>query len=332
MPHMNRWLVAAPLSVALGLLFSFLGVPAAWILAGILGAGSVALVTEEDLPVNEHLFTFARGTVGVFAALPLVGMNPLPYLLPGVVAGAVVIGMGFVGGLILANHGVSRETGVLSLLPGGASLMPAIARDVGADIRYVSLSQYLRLLIVSLTLPLVASQFTSVTRTELDPYWWMWLLVPALIVGGVFAGKLLKFPNPSVFGPMALTVLVGVLVDVTIVPPRLLSIVGFLAIGWMCGGGLNVPALRRFSRLLPATLAYIAGLMLACAGMGWLMAKWLGLSFYEGYLATSPGALETVLVLATSPAVVALQVIRLIMVILFAGWLPKILSGGAPRS
>lgn len=326
MPHMNRWLVAAPLSVALGLLFSFLGVPAAWILAGILGAGSVALVTEEDLPVNEHLFAFARGTVGVFAALPLVGMNPLPYLLPGVVAGAVVIGMGFVGGLILANHGVSRETGVLSLLPGGASLMPAIARDVGADIRYVSLSQYLRLLIVSVSLPLVASQFTSVTRTELDPYWWMWLLVPALIVAGVFAGKLLKFPNPSVFGPMALTVLVGVLVDVTIVPPRLLSIVGFLAIGWMCGGGLNVPALRRFSRLLPATLAYIAGLMLACAGMGWLMAKWLGLSFYEGYLATSPGALETVLVLATSPAVVALQVIRLIMVILFAGWLPRILK------
>lgn len=60
----------------------------------------------------------------MFAALPLVGMNPLPYLLPGVVAGAVVIGMGFVGGLILGNHGVSRET-------GGASLMPAIARDVG---------------------------------------------------------------------------------------------------------------------------------------------------------------------------------------------------------
>ena len=332
MPHMNRWLVAAPLSVALGLLFSYLGVPAAWILAGILGAGSVALATQDDLPVNEHLFTFARGTVGVFAALPLVGMNPLPYLLPGVVAGAVVISLGFVGGLILANHGVSRETGVLSLLPGGASLMPAIARDVGADIRYVSLSQYLRLLIVSLTLPLVASQFTSDTQTQPEPYWWMWLLVPALIVCGLFAGKLLRFPNPSVFGPMAATVLVGALIDVTIVPPQLLSIVGFLAIGWMCGGGLSVPALRRFSRLLPATLAYIAGLMLACAGMGWLMSKWLGLSFYEGYLATSPGALETVLVLATSPAVVALQVIRLIMVILFAGWLPKILSGGAPRS
>ena len=58
--------------------------------------------------------------------------------------------------------------------------------------------------------------------------------------------------------------------------------------------------------------------------MGWLMAKWLGLSFYEGYLATSPGALETVLVLATSPAVVSLQVIRLICILVFAGYLPKI--------
>lgn len=57
----------------------------------------------------------------MLAALPLVGMNPLPYIVPGVVAGAAVISLGFAGGLMLANYGVSRETGVLSLLPGGAS-------------------------------------------------------------------------------------------------------------------------------------------------------------------------------------------------------------------
>lgn len=62
--------------MALGLLFSFLGVPAAWILAGILGAGSVALVTQDDLPVNEHLFTFARGTVGVVAGAAAGGDEP----------------------------------------------------------------------------------------------------------------------------------------------------------------------------------------------------------------------------------------------------------------
>ena len=134
MPHMNRWIVAAPLSVALGLVFSHFNVPAAWILAGIIGAGSVAIASEQDLPVNEHLFTFARGVIGVVAALPLVGIPPgdlLPFLIPGLVAAVVVIAVGFVGGMVLANHGVSRETGVLSLLPGGASMMPALARDLG---------------------------------------------------------------------------------------------------------------------------------------------------------------------------------------------------------
>lgn len=146
--------------------------------------------------------------------------------------------------------------------------MPALARDAGADIRYVSLSQYLRLLCVSMTLPLVASLFDAPegVHADTETVWWMWIAVPALIVLGVGAGTLLRFPNPSVFGQMALTVLVGTLVDEHIVPPALLSIVGFLAIGWMCGGGLSVPALRQFARLLPATLVYIAGLMLAYAG------------------------------------------------------------------
>ena len=335
MPHMNRWIVAAPLSVALGLAFSHFNVPAAWILAGIIGAGSVAIVSEQDLPVNEHLFTFARGVIGVVAALPLVGIPPgdlLPFLIPGLVAAVVVIAVGFVGGMVLANHGVSRETGVLSLLPGGASMMPALARDLGADMRYVSLSQYLRLLAVSLTLPIVASvlEAPAVGEVEhLDPYWWMWLLVPGLIVVGIPLGRFLHLPNAQIFGPMLVTAVVGAFVDFTIVPPDLLSIVAFLALGWMCGGGLNVPALKQFSRMLPATIAYIVGLMVFCAGMGWVMAKWLGFTFYEGYLATSPGALETVLALSAEggagAGVIALQLIRLICVIVFAGMVPRIL-------
>ena len=59
------------------------------------------------------------------------------------------------------------------------------------------------------------------------------------------------------------------------------------------------------------------------------MAKGLGISFYEGYLATTPGALETALALSAEggagPAVVSLQIIRLICILIFAGYLPKIL-------
>lgn len=66
----------------------------------------------------------------------------------------------------------------------------------------------------------------------------------------------------------------------------------------MCDGGLSVPALRQFSRR-----------------HGGVRGDGLG-----------DGALETVLALGSSPAVVSLQLIRLICVILFAGWLPRILA------
>ena len=63
--------------------------------------------------------------------------------------------------------------------------------------------------------------------------------------------------------------------------------------------------------------------------MGAVVARWLDITFFEGYLATSPGAIETVLALSSEggggPAVVALQLIRLICILIFAGSLPKIL-------
>lgn len=333
---MLRWCVVVPVSIALGWAFSALHLPAAWILGAIVASGAVALRSGRDLPINELLFTCTRGVIGVLAALPLVGIPPktlLPFLLPGLLAAASMIGLAYVGGAVLARKGVSQETGVLSLLAGGASLMPVIAKEIGADVRYVALTQYLRLLVVSMTLPVVAGLLTTkhASATEhLEPYWWMWLLVPALVAVGQPIAKVLHIPNPSIFGPMIVTAVVGSFMDVVIVPPEPLNIAAFLCIGWACGGGLSVPALKQFSRLLPITIVYIAALMAACAGLGWLLALWLNISFYEGYLATTPGALETVLALTAEggvgPAVVAVQLIRLICILLFAGYLPKLVS------
>lgn len=340
---MNRWLIVAPLSVGLGWVLSAAHVPAAWILGAIIVSGSVALVSGRELRLPKRLFSFARGTIGVLAAVPLIGIparDLASFLIPGLVAAAFTIGLAFVGGLVLANHGVSRETGVLSLLAGGASVMPAIAEEVGADVRYVALSQYLRLLTVSITLPLVASVMApsgagahaagaaQAAAPVASP--WMWLLVPALVLGGIPLGKLLHLPNASVFGPMLVTVLVGTVADFPITPPMPLTVASLIAIGWLAGGGLNTDALKRFSRMLPATMAYIVGLMAACAGVGWVMSKWLSISLYEGYLATTPGALETVLALSAEgnagPAVITLQLIRLICVLVFAAYLPRILK------
>lgn len=331
-------MIVAPASAALGFVLWRLHVPAAWILAGIICSGISALGTGRELHVNAKFYAFCRGIIGALAAVPLAGVPPrelLHYLVPGLASAAVIIGIAFIGGVLLArygrSHGVSRETGVLSMLSGGASIMPAIADDLGADMRYVALTQYLRLLAVSMTLPFVASLLDKPGESHIEDIsepWWMWLLVAGIAVVGNYLGKALRLPAASVFGPLILTAVLTAVMAEPVVPPEPLAVMAFLSIGWICGGGLSVPDLKHFAQLLPATITFIIVVMASCAGMGWVVSRWLGITYFEGYLATSPGALETVLALSSEggggPAVVALQLIRLICILVFAASLPKI--------
>ena len=140
-----RWAIVVPISVLLGWLFSLWHVPAAWILAAIIASGAMALITGEDLQVNRTFYNMSRGFIGMMAALPLtvVPLGQLVGFLPAAVTMSfVTIMVGIVGGLLLHRaqpRDVSSETGILSMLPGGASLMPALADELGADYRYVAL-------------------------------------------------------------------------------------------------------------------------------------------------------------------------------------------------
>ena len=103
----------------------------------------------------------------------------------------------------------------------------------------------------------------------------------------------------------------------------------FLSIGWVCGGGLSLPALKAFAKQLPATVLFIVVIIDICAATAWPLTIWLHITYFEAYLATSPGALETVLALSAEggagPAVIAVQLTRLIAVLVVAGYLPQLL-------
>lgn len=335
-----RWAVVAPASVLLGLLFAWWNVPAGWILAGILASGASALLSSRELPLNRYVNRVGRGTIGMLAALPLAGtgLRELSgYLAPGLVVAAVIVLAGIAGGLLLARTEpeISRETGVLSMLAGGSSVMPVLAKELGADYRYVALSQYLRLLAVSMTLPLVTAFFATpagihgATPPVVNP--WMFPVVVLIAFFGMDLGKLLRLPSPGVFGPLAITVVLGLLLPAewSLQPPEFFRIFAFLIVGWMCGGALSMPALRLFARQLPMTIAFIVGLSVVCALLAIPIMHWVGITYFEAYLATSPGAIETALALSSEggagPSVVAIQLIRLLGVLLIAGWLPHIL-------
>ncbi|AZA08208.1 Putative ammonia monooxygenase [Corynebacterium pseudopelargi] len=343
MPDANlafRWAIVVPASIALGWVLQHYHVPAAWILGGIVVSAAMALSTAKELVMNKHLFSFGRGFIGILAALPLLASNPATlsaYILPGILITIITLGIGVIGGVLLARSqaAISTQTGILSMLAGGASIMPLLAREFGADFRYVALSQYLRLLAVSLSLPLVAHWLLTsgqhapdnATQAHLDQPWWALLAVILIAAFGEGIGRKLHIPVPSVLGPLLLMLLVGTLAPpADFTPPEAVRTFAFLSIGWMCGGSLSVASLKSFARQLPATLVFIVVLLLGCAVSAWPLMQFLHISYFEAYLATSPGALETVLALSdeggAGPVVVAIQIIRLLGVLLIASALP----------
>lgn len=336
-----RWFVVVPVSVILGFIFNHFTVPAAWILAGIVASASVALSTGKELKQNPRFFAIGRGFIGILAGLPLAAASISDigrYLIPGLLVSLVTLGIGIGGGYLLSHSrkDISTETGVLSMLAGGASMMPTLAKEVGADFRYVALTQYLRLLSVSVSLPLIThlispSSFagSSAVDDRLQP-WWILVIIFAVAIFGERIGALVHLPVASVFGPLILIVLIGITLDeYSFVPPLAVQYVAFLAIGWLCGGSLSVPALKAFAAQLPATVTFILVLIAGCALSAWPLVPILGISYFEAYLATTPGALETVLALSAEgnagPVVITIQLIRLICVLLLAGYLPQLL-------
>ncbi|KQB84603.1 AbrB family transcriptional regulator [Corynebacterium oculi] len=347
----GTWALVIPLSVVLGALLSRWGVPAAWIVAAIAVSGAFALGRGRELHVNVHYYRFGRGIIGIMAGLPLIGIAPATlasFVLPGLLLSVLTVGCSLAVALALARtqREISRETAVLAMLPGGASTMPIMAQEVGADYRFVALTQYLRLLVVSVTLPPIAHLLAPPTidgagdagasAAASGTYHFHLgsvLLLLAIALGGDKVGKWLRLPASGVLGPLLLTVVFGLLLPAGwgLEPPPVFAVMAFLSIGWICGGGLSVPALKLFARQLPTTVGFILGLMALCAGAGWVLARWLGVSGFEGYLATTPGALETVLAISheggAGAVVVAMQMIRLIAVFALAGYLPRLLRG-----
>ena len=136
-----RWCIVAPASAALGWLLHHFGVPASWILGAIIASGAMALSTSEDLIVNKTFYRFNRGIIGIVAAVPLVGV-PAKQILESLPAGLfvsfVTVGMGLLVGYLISKNRpeISPESGMLSMLAGGASMMPAIAEEIG-DLLFV---------------------------------------------------------------------------------------------------------------------------------------------------------------------------------------------------
>src|SRR4029077_3200451 len=129
---------------------------------------------------------------------------------------------------------VSTATGAFALIAGGASGIVALAHELGADDRVVTIVQYLRVLLVLLAMPLVTTVIFH-PRTGAGSLaggvvsWPADLLFVTLSVGiGLGATRRVRAPAMALLGPMLVAVLIsasGVLGAVEV--PTVLAQLGY---------------------------------------------------------------------------------------------------------
>jgi membrane AbrB-like protein len=270
------------------------------------------------------------------SVLPLISRHWLPVSL--VVCGTLLLSLG-AGQLLSSLVRIDRKTAALGALPGAASGMLAMSDPLGADARLVALMQYTRVVVVVVTATFVGRLTTGAAPQPASGQGLravsegVDLLVQGTVqtyavtvlvaVLGAWAGTRLRLPAGALLGPLILGVALAELGVVQLAWPPGVPQAAYLVLGLWVGLLFDGASVKQAGRLLPFVLASTVGLVLACAALGWALAELTGIDATTAYLATTPGGIDSVAIVALgtgadAPLVLAVQMLRLLAVV-FAG-------------
>ena len=345
---MRRWSELIVLVAVACVAFMLLGLPTPMLFGGLAGALVYALTRPGDpLALPAPAFRYGQATVGVVVGTSiewtgLVDLGPRWLIVVLVSVFSLVVSV-FVGQLLI-RRGATPVTATFSSIAGGAAGLTAMADDLGADARVVAVLQYLRLLVVLVTMPVVVGVVfgASADSVGIDAEVAPWPIAVAFVVvaavAGLWVGKVARMPSPAILGPLAvaaLLTLVPIFSDVAI--PEPVQAAGYLVIGAQIGLRFTVASLRSISRMVPVALFTIVVTLLACAGLAWVLVVTTGATPLDAYLATTPGGIYAVM--GTSAAtggdvtfVAATQVLRLLIVLASAPFVAAMLRRRASVS
>ncbi|MCT4358994.1 AbrB family transcriptional regulator [Klebsiella pneumoniae] len=322
----GHWLILLLLSVLFSSLLLRIHLPAA-LLLGPLIAGLILSLRGVKLSIPRPCYLAAQAIVGCMIARAI---NPSVFgvlfnnwaLVLAILLTTLAIS-GLTGWLLVRYSALPGATGAWGSSPGGASAMVVMAQEYGADVRLVALMQYLRVLFVVGAAALVVRYALGNEAQEMtqDIVW--------------FPSLTLNFPFT-----LLLTMLLGALAQgggwLMLELPEWLLAMAYAVLGWTVGLQFNKAIFLLALKTLPQIIASILGLILMCALMALALTHILQMDFMTAYLATSPGGLDTVAIIAAGTRadmsfIMALQTLRLFTILLTGPAMARAISRYAPR-
>ena len=326
-----QWAFIVVLSLAFAGILELAHLPAA-LLIGPMLAAIIAGTNGATVRAPRRAFGAAQAIVGCLIAASIqpeilsAFVHDWPLFLAAVIA--TIAASSMLGYLISRWRVLPGTTAVWGSAPGAATAMVLMAEAFGADARLVAFMQYLRVIFVSMAAALIARTFVDTSGIEAPAIVWFppieWpafatTIVVAVVGGGL--GYLIKLPSPFFLGAMLFGSVVHLGLGLDLQLPDWLLAVSYALVGWSIGLNFNRLILRHAARALPQVVMSILALMAFCGGLAWLLVHFAGIDPLTAYLATSPGGMDSVAIIAAASQnvnlsfIMALQMARFLFVL-----------------
>ena len=319
-----------------------LQVPLGWLIGALVTTAVISMSSVEVriVPYGREL---SQGLIGIVAGerlTPAVAdqlIRLLPLML--VVTLVTILFASFQSWALARLSGVDRRTALFSSLPGGVAEMAVLATRYNGDAGLVSVGQFMRILLVTLTVPQIVLLFPS--DTVFDPITSMGggrvgfalgvLCLVALSAGIVFAR--LKIPNGWLFAGIIAGGIGGFLEFEGIGVPTWSLVVAQVLIGTALGSRCKPSLLKSGKLFLPLNLMGTGVLILFTVLAAGVVAHFTSLDHASLILALAPGGVAEMSLVATSMhldviLVVAFHLIRITLIILLSVPLMRIFAPG----
>ena len=147
---------------------------------------------------------------------------------------------------------------------------------------------------------------------------------------------LLRLPAGALIGPMVLGAALHATGLATMALPAPLLDLAYAGIGWYVGLRFTRETLGVTLRALPGVLVATFAVILLCGGWAWALTHILAIDFLTAFLATSPGGLDSVAIIAVGTHadvsfVLAVQTLRLFVVLVTGPLLAKLITRAVPE-
>jgi uncharacterized protein len=339
-PPPLQWAALLAASVACVSAFELIGLPAA-LLLGAIAAAILVSWFEGRVSVPPWAFVVAQGFVGCLVARSITPdilvtiFHKWPMFL--ILIGAVIFfaaGLGFALARLKALPGT---TAVWGSSPGAATAMVLMADAFGGDMRLVAVMQYLRVACVGLVASIVARAWSAPGSAPVAIDWFPplaagpFLATLALAIVGAIIGVKSRIPAGALLLPLFVGAPLSASHILTITLPPWLLAICYALVGWSIGLRFTREIVLYAAKQLPRILASIFALIAMCGALAFALHEAAGTDALTAYLATSPGGADAVAIIAASsrvdmPFVMAMQIGRLLMVILIGPTLARMIA------